>query len=45
MRPREPAHALDGLDDRPWFAVSHAYGPADDLPGLLRALAVRPDAR
>ncbi|MFJ3217981.1 HEAT repeat domain-containing protein [Kitasatospora sp. NPDC086801] len=32
------AHALDGLDAHPWASVSHAYGPADDLPGLLRAL-------
>ncbi|WP_246212814.1 hypothetical protein [Streptomyces abyssomicinicus] len=35
----EIAHALDGLDDRPWSAVSHAYGAADGLPDLLRALA------
>ncbi|MEV8326866.1 HEAT repeat domain-containing protein [Kitasatospora sp. NPDC056731] len=33
------AHALDGLDAHPWASVSHAYGPAEDLPGLLRALA------
>ncbi|MFF3504707.1 hypothetical protein [Streptomyces sp. NPDC003247] len=33
------AHALDGLDARPWSAVSHAYGSAEDLPDLLRALA------
>jgi hypothetical protein len=39
MRAMELAHALDGLDDRPWSAVSHAYGAADDLPDLLRALA------
>ncbi|MFJ2811341.1 HEAT repeat domain-containing protein [Kitasatospora sp. NPDC087271] len=32
------AHALDGLDAHPWASVSHAYGPAEDLPGLLRAL-------
>ncbi|MER5931366.1 hypothetical protein [Streptomyces sp. NPDC002054] len=30
---------LHGLDDHPWHATSHAYGPADDLPDLLRALA------
>ncbi|MER5479171.1 hypothetical protein ABT026_19705 [Streptomyces sp. NPDC002734] len=35
----ELAHAFDGLDDLPWSAVSHAYGAADDLPDLLRALA------
>ncbi|MFR9797337.1 hypothetical protein ACL02U_15710 [Streptomyces sp. MS06] len=31
--------ALAGLDSRPWASVSHAYGPAEDLPDLLRALA------
>ncbi|MFJ4678025.1 hypothetical protein [Kitasatospora sp. NPDC088783] len=30
---------LAGLDAHPWAAVNHAYGPAEDLPGLLRALA------
>lgn len=30
---------LAGLDAHPWVSVSHAYGPAGDLPGLLRALA------
>ncbi|WP_146616415.1 hypothetical protein [Kitasatospora sp. SolWspMP-SS2h] len=30
---------LAGLDAHPWAAVDHAYGPAEDLPGLLRALA------
>ncbi|QES50983.1 hypothetical protein DEJ50_27245 [Streptomyces venezuelae] len=30
---------LHGLDDHPWHATSHAYGPAEDLPDLLRALA------
>ncbi|MEU9446109.1 hypothetical protein AB0D42_35660 [Streptomyces sp. NPDC048304] len=33
------ADALAGLDARPWASVSHAYGPAEDLPDLLRALA------
>ncbi|MER5812774.1 HEAT repeat domain-containing protein [Streptomyces sp. NPDC002033] len=32
------AHPLDGLDDRPWLSSSHAYGSAEDVPGLLRAL-------
>ncbi|MFI8347645.1 hypothetical protein [Streptomyces sp. NPDC085596] len=32
------AHPLDGLDDHPWPASSHAYGSAEDVPGLLRAL-------
>ncbi|MGW2253223.1 hypothetical protein ACWCXH_23940 [Kitasatospora sp. NPDC001660] len=31
--------ALAGLDAHPWAAVNHAYGPAEDLPGLLRAFA------
>ncbi|MFD4659725.1 hypothetical protein ACFWP2_29330 [Kitasatospora sp. NPDC058444] len=31
--------ALTGLDDHPWVTVSHAYGSAEDLPDLLRALA------
>ncbi|MEU3462000.1 hypothetical protein ABZ721_18925 [Streptomyces sp. NPDC006733] len=34
----EPADALAGLDAHPWASVSHAYGPAEDLPDLLRAL-------
>jgi hypothetical protein len=29
---------LAGLDDIPWHDLSHAYGPADDVPGLLREL-------
>ncbi|MET9959492.1 HEAT repeat domain-containing protein [Streptomyces sp. NPDC006326] len=33
------ARALDGLDGRPWSRLSHAYGSAEDLPDLLRALA------
>ncbi|NYV74293.1 hypothetical protein HW445_08215, partial [Streptomyces sp. UH6] len=40
----EIAHVLDGLDDRPWSAASHAYGAADGLPDLLRALAGPDDA-
>ncbi|MFG2621261.1 HEAT repeat domain-containing protein [Streptomyces sp. NPDC048507] len=34
----DPVHPLDGLDDRPWSSSSHAYGSAEDVPGLLRAL-------
>jgi hypothetical protein len=30
--------ALVGLDDVPWDAVEHAYGPATDVPGRLREL-------
>lgn len=30
---------LDGLDAISWQDLSHAYGPADDVPQLLRALA------
>ncbi len=28
-----------GLDSVRWAELEHAYGPADDLPGILRALA------
>ncbi|MEU3573573.1 hypothetical protein AB0E96_34900, partial [Kitasatospora sp. NPDC036755] len=35
----DPITALTGLDDHPWAALSHAYGSAEDLPALLRALA------
>ncbi|MFK0013259.1 hypothetical protein [Streptomyces sp. NPDC091027] len=31
--------ALAGLDTHPWSTVDHAYGSAEDLPGLLRAFA------
>jgi hypothetical protein len=30
---------LEGLDDVPWGTFQHAYGPAEDVPGLLRRLA------
>ena len=30
---------LTGLDEIDWAALEHAYGPAEDVPGLLRALA------
>jgi HEAT repeat len=30
---------LAGLDDVPWADLQHNYGPADDVPGLLQALA------
>src|SRR4051794_34690517 len=29
---------LDGLDRIDWSRFHHAYGPANDVPGLLRAL-------
>src|SRR5262249_15538105 len=29
---------LDQLDDIPWNRLMHAYGPADDVPDLLRRL-------
>ncbi|MGW9449713.1 HEAT repeat domain-containing protein [Streptomyces sp. NPDC055632] len=32
------AHPLDGLDAFPWASSSHAYGSAEDVPDLLRAL-------
>jgi hypothetical protein len=31
-------HALTGLDSVDWAALQHAYGPAGDVPGQLRAL-------
>ncbi|MFD3547357.1 hypothetical protein ACFWUW_17450 [Streptomyces sp. NPDC058655] len=31
-------HLLDGLDAQPWSSLSHAYGSAEDIPDLLRAL-------
>jgi hypothetical protein len=34
---------LDKLDDVPWRELHHAYGTADDVPGLLRALAKSDD--
>src|SRR5688572_6102451 len=30
---------LEGLDEIDWKSLSHAYGPADDVPDQLRALA------
>ncbi|MGC5018397.1 HEAT repeat domain-containing protein [Micromonospora sp. DT47] len=30
---------LDGLDEIDWKGLTHAYGPAVDTPGLLRAVA------
>ncbi|MFD9498009.1 hypothetical protein [Streptomyces sp. NPDC060035] len=35
---------LEGIDDTDWAALEHAYGPADDVPGLLRAAGSQ-DAR
>ena len=31
---------LDRLDDVPWQSLRHAYGPAGDVPVMLRALAM-----
>ncbi len=30
---------LDQLDAIPWDQISHAYGPASDVPSQIRALA------
>ncbi|QIP86643.1 hypothetical protein GLX30_24450 [Streptomyces sp. Tu 2975] len=30
--------ALDGLDAHPWAGTTHAYGSAEDVPDVLRAL-------
>ncbi|MGH3734458.1 MAG: hypothetical protein ACRDT6_02375 [Micromonosporaceae bacterium] len=35
----EPVAALPGIDGVNWPQLGHAYGKADDLPGLLRAVA------
>lgn len=35
---------LAGLDEVNWAALTHAYGPASDVPGLVRALT-SPDAK
>ncbi|MGV9295475.1 hypothetical protein [Amycolatopsis sp. NPDC003676] len=34
-----PAEVFAGLDEIDWAAMEHAYGPAGDVPGLLRGLA------
>jgi hypothetical protein len=39
-----PGGPLAGLADTDWAAVDHAYGPAIDVPGQLRAVAVGPAA-
>ncbi len=36
---RDGGDVLAGLDEIGWAGLSHAYGPAGDVPGLLRALA------
>ena len=37
---------LAGLDEIDWAGLEHAYGPAGDVPGLIRALAsTEPDER
>ncbi|PJE97581.1 hypothetical protein CUT44_10530 [Streptomyces carminius] len=33
------AQVLDASDAHPWASAEHAYGSAEDVPGLLRALA------
>src|SRR5215510_12386600 len=33
---------LDRLDDIPWKRLTHAYGPAEDVPDLLRRLRTAP---
>jgi hypothetical protein len=30
---------LEHIDDVPWSEIQHCYGPADDVPGLIRQLA------
>src|SRR3954447_8244875 len=36
---------LDGLDAIDWAGLEHAYGPATDVPGLLRELLVADPGR
>ncbi len=36
---------LDGLEHIDWHALSHAYGEADDVPGLLRDILSSDDER
>jgi hypothetical protein len=33
------ASMLEGLDEKPWSKLSHAYGKAANEPDLVRALA------
>ena len=39
MPPIRDEGVLEGLDGIPWADLRHAYGPAQDVPGLLRAIA------
>jgi hypothetical protein len=39
MHAATPAVDLTGLDDVPWGELTHAFGPATDVPDLIRALA------
>jgi hypothetical protein len=40
MNAETPEHStLSGLDEIDWAALEHAYGPAEDIPHILRALA------
>src|SRR5579859_1297054 len=36
---------LDGLDAVDWANIKHAYGPASDVPGKLRALLTTNDEK
>jgi hypothetical protein len=38
----QPTAMLDDLDSIPWRQLTHAYGSAEDVPGLLRALRTAP---
>jgi len=39
MPPVNDTGVLAGLTDIPWAELRHAYGSADDVPGILRAIA------
>ena len=38
MPPINGTGVLAGLTDIPWASLRHAYGPAGDVPGILRAI-------
>jgi hypothetical protein len=42
--PVDKPGVLDGIDDIPWRELSHAYGSADDVSALLRALLAQDPA-
>src|SRR5688572_7894632 len=39
------ADMLDGIDSIDWASLNHAYGSAEDVPGLLRQLTSDDDEK